>query len=199
MKIVRTTECRTSPWKKGGGSTTEIAISPPSASLDAFDWRISTARVASDGPFSEFPGVDRTLAVLEGDGLSLTIGDSAPIVLDRNAEPVNFPGDTRAAARLHAGEIRDLNVMTLRGAFEHRLVHIRQPTVCDFMRYDVAVVVASFGDVNLQSFGAKATLARGDAAILARESDGNCKVTPAAETGCYLALLRICRGQIGWA
>ena len=34
------------------------------------------ARVASDGPFSEFPGIDRTLAVVKGSGLVLTIGDS---------------------------------------------------------------------------------------------------------------------------
>ena len=64
MKIIRARDCRTTPWKNGGGSTTEIAVEPSGASLDTFAWRISVARVAADGPFSEFPGIDRTLAVL---------------------------------------------------------------------------------------------------------------------------------------
>ena len=50
------------PWKNGGGSTTEIAIAPLGATVDKFDWRISLATIANSGPFSVFPGVDRTLA-----------------------------------------------------------------------------------------------------------------------------------------
>lgn len=34
-----------------------------------FIWRISMARVEQPGPFSAFPGVDRVLAVLEGESL----------------------------------------------------------------------------------------------------------------------------------
>ena len=76
MRIIRASDCKTTPWKNGGGSTTEIAIGPAGASLEDFDWRISMARVASDGPFSDFPGIDRTLAVIKGSGLVLTIGDA---------------------------------------------------------------------------------------------------------------------------
>src|SRR5215467_2608211 len=94
VRIVRASECRTTAWKNGGGSTTEIAVAPPGASLDHFDWRVSMARVASDGPFSEFSGIDRTLAVVAGGGLFLTIGEAAPIVLDCNSDPISFAGDT---------------------------------------------------------------------------------------------------------
>ncbi|MBN7823193.1 HutD family protein, partial [Bowmanella yangjiangensis] len=45
------------PWKNGGGSTLELAICPVGASLDDFDWRISSASVASSGAFSRFPGI----------------------------------------------------------------------------------------------------------------------------------------------
>ncbi|WP_128935484.1 HutD family protein [Bradyrhizobium zhanjiangense] len=198
MKIVRANECRRTPWKNGGGSTTEIAISPPGASLNAFDWRISMGHIASDGPFSEFPGIDRTLAVVGGNGLSLTIGSAQPVVLDRNTAPVSFPGDTPTSARLLAGEIVDLNVMTLRDQFEHRLLQVRQPIDCDFIGYDVAVVVAPFDDVCLYSADSKATtLACGDAAILMRETDFKCQIAPAAAAACYLVVLRQCRGQIG--
>ena len=54
------------PWKNGGGTTIEIAVSPHGAGLDDFDWRVSMAHVASHGPFSLFPNIDRTLAVLSG-------------------------------------------------------------------------------------------------------------------------------------
>jgi uncharacterized protein len=66
MQFIRANSLQSSRWKNGGGKTTEIAVWPPGASLDAFDWRISMATVEQDGPFSEFPGIDRTLALLKG-------------------------------------------------------------------------------------------------------------------------------------
>ena len=74
MRLIRSKSYRRMPWKNGGGETTEIAVSPQNASLEAFDWRVSMARVESDGPFSAFPGIDRTLAVLEGQGIELDAG-----------------------------------------------------------------------------------------------------------------------------
>ena len=35
---------------------------------------LSMARVETDGPFSAFPGIDRTLAILEGEGIRLAVG-----------------------------------------------------------------------------------------------------------------------------
>lgn len=59
------------PWKNGGGRTAEILASPAGAGLDDFAWRISTAEVATSGPFSLFPGVQRCLTVIEGGSLRL--------------------------------------------------------------------------------------------------------------------------------
>src|SRR5260370_40387350 len=120
LKIVRASDCLTTPWKNGGGSTTEIAAEPPGASLGTFDWRVSMAQCTSDGPFSSFPGIDRTLAVVRGSGLALTIGNDAPVTLQRGSDPVHFAGDIATSARLIAGEITGLNVMTRRGHFSHR-------------------------------------------------------------------------------
>ena len=68
MRLVRRADLTPRPWKNGGGVTREIAAHPPEAGLDGFDWRLSMADVASDGPFSAFPGIDRTLTVIEGAG-----------------------------------------------------------------------------------------------------------------------------------
>ncbi|MBR0697712.1 HutD family protein [Bradyrhizobium lablabi] len=191
MRIVHAIDCRTTPWKNGGGATTEIAVEPPGASFDDFDWRISMARVASDGPFSKFAGIDRTLAVITGHGLALTIGDATALVLDGDSDPIRFAGDVPTSARLLGGEIVDLNVMTRRGRFEHRLRRIREPVACDFADHRTAVVVAPSGDVSLTSPQGTALLARGDAAILSRADDTPCRIAPANEaTECYLVLLR---------
>ncbi|WP_442165592.1 HutD family protein, partial [Rhizobium leguminosarum] len=37
------------PWKNGKGETVEIAVFPPGASINDFDWSISMATVAEDG------------------------------------------------------------------------------------------------------------------------------------------------------
>lgn len=197
MRIVRASDCRTTPWKNGGGSTTEIAIEPSGAALDHFDWRVSMARVASDGPFSEFADIDRTLAVVKGDGLSLTIGDAAPVMLERNSEPIRFAGDTPTSARLLAGEIIDLNVMTRRGRFEHRLQRIRAPAHCAFDGHDKALAVACSGNVELTLQEGSFTLSDGDTAILARAGDGPFGIVPAISADCYLVLLREYRDQAG--
>ena len=68
MLILRAAGYRVMPWKNGGGTTTEVAVSPDHAGLEDFDWRISMARVETSGPFSSFAGIDCTLSVLEGEG-----------------------------------------------------------------------------------------------------------------------------------
>ena len=121
MQILRAHQHRVMPWKNGGGSTTEIALSPPGAGIDGFDWRISMAVVAADGPFSAFPGIDRSLAILDGAGLVLHGLTGGPVRLERTTEPFGFPADADVAATLLEGPITDLNVMTRRGRFRSQV------------------------------------------------------------------------------
>jgi environmental stress-induced protein Ves len=103
------------PWKNGGGTTAEIALWPPGASLDNFNCRVSVADVRTDGPFSHFAGIDRKLALLKG-ALSLTIEGQGIIALTSESPPLEFPGDVKTEAVLASGAAQDLNVMTRRGA-----------------------------------------------------------------------------------
>jgi len=124
MRILRTSEYRQMPWKNGGGVTTEIAIAPPLASVADFDWRISMATVASDGPFSRFDGIDRTLTVLSGTGLVLEVEGETPVRMTPTSEPFAFPGDAATSARLIAGAVTDFNVMTRRGRWTHSVENL---------------------------------------------------------------------------
>lgn len=120
MRILRAADHTVMPWKNGGGSTTEIAIAPEGAGIDGFDWRISMAVVAADGPFSGFPGIDRTLSILDGHGLVLHGLEGGPVRLDRTTAPFGFPADAAVSATLLDGPITDLNVMVRRGRFRDR-------------------------------------------------------------------------------
>ncbi|WP_426435393.1 HutD/Ves family protein [Bradyrhizobium genosp. P] len=197
MRIIRASDCRTTAWKNGGGSTTEIAVGPSGASLDHFDWRVSMARVASDGPFSEFAGIDRTLAVVTGGGLLLSIGDAAPITLDQDSDPISFAGDMPTSARLAAGAITDLNVMTRRGRFAHRLFRVREPHHCEFGDSDMALAVACSGTLELTFLKDSVTLTAGDAAVLSCAGDAAILIAPKPPADCYVVLLRECRSQAG--
>ena len=110
-----------SPWRNGGGSTIEIAVSPPGANFEEFDWRISLATIAHDGPFSLFRGIDRTLALVEGPGAALVIDGDGRFVLNEEAPIVEFPGEAEVHAALLGAPTTDFNVMTRRARCHHRL------------------------------------------------------------------------------
>ncbi|MCP3461039.1 HutD family protein [Bradyrhizobium sp. CCGUVB23] len=189
MNIIRATDRTTTPWKNGGGSTTEIAAEPAGASLDTFDWRISMAQIAVDGPFSEFLGIDRTLSVVKGIGLSLKIGDNAPVTLDRRSGAISFAGELATSAQLTSGEITDLNVMTRRQRFSHRVRRVWEPASHDFDGADIAVVLSLNEGMKVTTEKAAATLGPGDAAILLRPNDVRFRMVPRVSSVCYLVLL----------
>jgi len=118
-KIIRNEDLVRAPWKNGGGTTAEVAAFPEGSGFDTFGWRISMADVASDGPFSVFPGIDRTLIVVEGDGIELDV-EGIVYPLNRNSPKLSFSGSDITTGRLLSGPIRALNVMTRRGQFRHR-------------------------------------------------------------------------------
>lgn len=112
---------RQMPWKNGAGSTAELAIAPPGATLEDFAWRISSAKVGSNGSFSSFAGLDRSLAILSGAGLTLHTLGSAPQVLTTGSQPWAFQGEATVYAELIDGEVTDFNVISRRADWTHHL------------------------------------------------------------------------------
>ncbi|WP_218509986.1 HutD family protein [Variovorax sp. dw_308] len=121
------------PWKNGGGATREIACWPPGAGLDDFDWRASIATIAASGPFSKFEGVDRTIMLLDGDGVALQ-GEGVQHRLDEALQPFAFSGDVALNCTLLGGASSDFNVMSRRERCTAQVAVIAQAQALDAAR-----------------------------------------------------------------
>ncbi len=167
MKILRAKDYKRMPWKNGGGETVEIAVFPEKASLGDFDWRVSMATVATDGPFSSFPGIDRTLSILQGKGMRLMIERRAPALMTGETAPLPFPADAATSATLVDGPIVDLNVMTRRGKLAHSVqrLAIDHPHRAESLG-GTTLLLCHGGAVRLTAGETTADLAVGDTAVL---------------------------------
>ena len=185
MRILRAADYRVMPWKNGGGTTTEIIVSPDSAGLDDFDWRVSMARVEGGGPFSGFAGVDRTLAVLEGEGIVLDIAGQSPATLTRASAPLSFPADVPTQATLIAGPITDLNIMTRRGRMAHTVERrmISTPTGVQ-PAADTTLILSLDGDITVA--GAASVRIGPLDALLLGPGVGKLRLEPAGETTIFV-------------
>jgi environmental stress-induced protein Ves len=170
MRILRASDYRRMPWKNGGGETREVLVSPDGAALNAIDWRISLATIETDGPFSTFDGIQRTLCVIRGAGIRLTVDNASPELLLEDSEPHTFAGESKTSATLVDGAIVDLNVMTRRETFRHSVRRLPcegrlelQPTAA------TVIVFCQRGELHIAASGTTTRLQPEDCAVFDRE------------------------------
>ncbi|NTJ41113.1 HutD family protein [Agrobacterium larrymoorei] len=175
MQVLRASDYKRMPWKNGGGETVEIAVFPPHATVDDFDWRISMATVANDGPFSAFPDIDRTLSILNGNGMTLAIHGSDLVFLTTGSDPLSFAADVPVDATLASGPITDLNVMTRRGRFSHSVERVFGPFKGLPEMETEIVFVLSTGPISISSQGKGIELGPLDAVIIDGPLEAHCE------------------------
>ena len=105
------------PWRNGAGTTTELVKRdlPEEYDGSGFAWRLSMAEVVDDGYFSNFEYYDRTLVLLNGNGVTLHHNKDQSDVLSKPLEFAQFRGESITYATLHDGAIKDFNIITRRG------------------------------------------------------------------------------------
>lgn len=108
-------------WRNGGGDTRDVVVYPSGSSDDDFMWRASIATITDAGPFSAWPGVDRTLLVLRG-RLGLALGWQGEIQLDENASALEFAGEDAVVVSSLSAPCQVLNFMSRRGRARIRLM-----------------------------------------------------------------------------
>lgn len=106
--VVPANEYRRERWKNGAGWTREIGRTPDQ---DDWDWRLSIAEIEQDSLFSIFPGVQRELVLLSGNGLRLRFDDGEIHVLQPPHERIRFSGERGVVGELVDGPTHDFNLM----------------------------------------------------------------------------------------
>ena len=133
------------PWRNGGGTTRELVAWPDSV---AWQWRASVAEVIQDGPFSSFVGVRRWFAVLQGDGVGLTV-NGRQHVLRKDDSPLTFDGAATTTCKLLGGATQDFNLMVQGGA-SARMQRVHHSLQMTFKAPEIMAVYASKAGATLQ-------------------------------------------------
>ncbi|MBB4010603.1 HutD/Ves family protein [Allorhizobium taibaishanense] len=195
MQILRRETYRRMPWKNGQGMTEEIAIFPLESGMEDFDWRLSIAHVGADGPFSLFPGLDRSIALLDGEGMALSLPDGKSEMLTKTGQPFAFPGDWVISSRNLAAKTIDLNIMTRRGRFRHEMC--RQQHFALATRSEAAITLVVFNqDVTVVDKDQPLSLHRFDTVILEPGEPWPFTASvPSDTTGCDLLVVTLEREE----
>lgn len=120
VEILPAHHYRRERWRNGAGWTREIArlgVDAGGLSLihgdgsDDWDARLSIAEIDTDCAFSAFPGVERELVLLRGDGIELTFADGRVVTVDPPHGRIRFAGADAPRCHLCHGPTHDFNLM----------------------------------------------------------------------------------------
>lgn len=119
--VIASVEYRRERWRNGLGWTREILRLPASGE----DWalRLSVAEIEQDAAFSAFPGVERELVLLHGNGVRLRFEDGHVAEVMPPHGRVRFAGEQTLHGELVDGITHDFNLMWKREALQAELLH----------------------------------------------------------------------------
>lgn len=119
-RVIPANEYRRVRWRNQLGWTREILTQPAG---DDWDWRLSIAEIERDAAFSSFPGIDRELVLLSGNGLRLRFDDGEVHELQPPHDKLRFAGERAVTGELIDGRSHDFNLMWRRGRVQAELWH----------------------------------------------------------------------------
>lgn len=151
MKILTGNDFKLVPWKNGQGFTYEILRINDPINSENFILRFSRAKITQDGPFSHFPGIDRILVLLKGNGVTLE-SKSNNIELKSKYAFHTFPGEEEIHCRLINNECEDFNIMIKRGKPNtvFRIMTLNENTQEKFMAGETYLYLAE-GEISFNS------------------------------------------------
>ena len=155
-------------WRNGAGWTREI-LSEPAGEQD-FDWRASLADIDSDCTFSQFPGCNRELVLVSGEGGSLQFDDGRCMELAPPHGRVAFAGEDAPRCNI-AGRLQVFNLIHARDRTGAELLH--RPLVGPMVFLPEAgvrwLVLLIAGRATLPDHPRRLVLEQGDALLLTPE------------------------------
>ena len=119
-RVIPANEYQRVRWRNQLGWTREIVKAPDG---DDWDWRLSIAEIERDAAFSSFPGIDRELVLLSGNGLRLRFDDGEVHELQPPHDRIRFAGERVVVGELADGPTHDFNLMWRRERVDAQLWH----------------------------------------------------------------------------
>lgn len=186
LQIVRYDQTVATRWKNGLGEARQVASWP--GELESFQWQISMASMTGKLPFSDYPGVDRSLCVIGGDGLAIT-SSAREVVLTRESDPLHFPGEEKiVGATIGSEEMIDFNVLTRRDVFDHQTHRLKiSRSGVTHVAKEFLVLFAQKGTIAISCGDILAQIGEGDTAILQGVQGIECGLSSAADAVCLCA------------
>lgn len=163
--IVRFARTAPKPWKNGRGMTTELAIHPPGAGGEDFEWRVSIAQLDTSAGFSIYPGIERCLAVLQGE-MVMVRPPHAPLTLTPHSDPVRFAGSDVVEGEVVHGPVLDLNAMCKASHWRASLRRMRWSTFSAVPIMAPAVLCSISHEIDIEIHGSSSRLNLYDAVIV---------------------------------
>lgn len=167
------------PWANGRGTSYEIASDRSEAG--EWTWRLAMAPVNEDGPFSRVECVNRSLAVVEGAGMLLSVDRKKLQCLPMQV--VRFRGDAVTEAALTDGPIMDINLMVRRKEAEGEMAMVSDAGLLN----GVSIVVAVGGSAQVKSGDSIIELERHDSVL---ECDAD-TISLVSGTVCVVSVKRL--------
>lgn len=182
-------EYRRERWRNERGWTREIHRHPDGAS--EWQWRASIAEIDHDAPFSAFPGCDRELVLLAGEGMHLHFDDGESATLYPPHDRLRFVGERPLRAELLAGPTHDFNLIWRRGAIAATVLH--RPLVGPMVFFaEPGVTWLAYlirGQAAFKDLARPLRLEQGDTALLLPDAEGPSRLI--LEGGGELLLARL--------
>ncbi len=145
------------PWANGRGTSYEIASDRNDSG--EWTWRLAMAPVNEDGPFSRIECVNRFLAVVEGNGMLLSVDRKK--LQCQPLQVVRFRGDAITEAALTNGPITDINLMMRRKEAEGEMAVVSELGLMG----RASIVVAVGGNAHVRLGDSTIDLERHDAML----------------------------------
>lgn len=185
--VIPANEYRRERWRNQMGWTREVYRTPAEGD---WDWRLSIAEIEQDAAFSAFPGVDRELVLLAGNGVRLRFDDGEVQELHPPHSKWRFAGERALVGELIDGPTHDFNLMWRRDRVRAELWHrpLVGPMVIFVEPGATWAVHLIAGQAQFVDDSGLAPLAAGDSAIL---QAGDTRLRHVMDGGGEVLLIRV--------
>ena len=172
---LKPTDYQTKSWKNGKGQTHDIFMFPEAADHTNFDIRLALSPIVEKGVFSSFPGADRVITLVQGEGLNLIFDDNS--ITLQPLDSLTFDTGLAPTGEPLGGSVLVVNVMARRDKWKiYRCMVTNQIDVA-CREGDLLFAFAINGNFKVTIEGAEDDLPQGSSLVMAQESHLNIQTT----------------------